>query len=189
ACAGPSPEQALPLPRAGVFTGVELAWPARALVLRAARAEAADPGQGTAIAVQATVGGEGSEGAPVLEIRSERASWDLSQQSVVFEGAVEARHGDFTLGCTRLEARFDSPERLVGAEASGDVRVTHRGRVASGQRAVLDVLGARIELTGAPRVQEGGRTLSGERIVLFLDETRLECERCTLAVVPDGAAP
>jgi lipopolysaccharide export system protein LptA len=186
ACGGPPTEQVLPLPAAAVFTGVELAWPAGALVLHAARAEAADPERGVATEVEATAdGGGGAE----LQIRAARASWDLDQQSVVFAGAVEARHGEFTLTCEHLEARFDSPERLVSAEARGQVRVLHRGRVASGEHALLDVPAARLELTGVPSLQDGRRTLSGERIVLYLDETRLECERCTLAVAPAAAEP
>jgi len=179
-------EAPAPLPEHGVLRGVVLTLPGPALTLRAARAELPSPGEGAAEVVTAELGGE-----VALAISSERARWDLAGQSVTFEGAVEARRGAFTLSCERLEARFDSPERLVSAEAVGRVVVRHRARVASGGRALLDIPAGRIELTGEPRIREGGRTLAGERILLFLDAERLECERCTLEVAPErqGAAP
>jgi lipopolysaccharide transport protein LptA len=185
ACAGGTPAEPAPLPGHSAFTGLQLALPARALVLRAARAELAGPGRGMAETVTAEAGAD-----PALSIRAARASWDLAGQSVVFEGAVEVERGGFTLTCERLEARFESPERLESAEATGQVSVRHRGRVATGQRASLDVPAGRIELTGEPRIREGGRTLAGERIVLLLDAERLECERCTLQVTATpGEAP
>ncbi len=123
---------------------------------------------------------------PGLSIESSHASWDLSQHNVVFEGDVRAVRGAFTLSCERLEASFDSPEQLSEAVASGEVTVNHRGRVATGQRAVLDVQAGRLVLEGEPSVRQGERSLSGERITLFLDDERLECDRCSLEI---GAGP
>ncbi len=185
ACAGTGVGSGEPLPEQAVFQGVELHLPSAELVLRAAHAQAAEPHEGHASEVKAQLGG-----APGLSIESERASWDLRGQSVVFEGAVSARRGAFTLECERLEASFDSPEQLRRAEASGQLRVRHGARVATGLRAVLDVPSGRLELEGQPEISEGGRSLRGERIVLFLDDERLECERCALVINEGaGAAP
>ena len=177
ACAGPPSGSGEPLPEIAVFEGVELSLPGRGFVLRAAHAQAAEPQQGTASQVVAQLGDQ-----PGLSIESERASWDLRGQSVVFEGSVSAQRGAFTLECDRLEASFDSPEQLRLAEATGAVRVRHGERLATGQRAVLDLATGRLELEGQPELTEGGRSLRGERMVLFLDDERLECERCSLVI-------
>jgi lipopolysaccharide transport protein LptA len=183
ACAGPHPGSDAPLPERAVFEGVQLSLPGQGLVLRAAQAQAAEPQQGSATDVVAQLGEQ-----PGLSIESEHASWDLRGQSVVFEGSVSAERGAFTLECDRLEASFDSPEQLRTAEATGAVRVRHGERLATGDRAVLDVGSGRLEIEGEPVVTEGGRSLRGERIVLFLDDERLECERCSLVITP-GDAP
>ncbi len=186
ACSGPREGSELALPQRLALEGVELRLPGPGLVLRAAHAQTPgdEPGRGEASQVVAELG----QG-PGLSIVSEHASWDLREHNVVFEGDVAAVRGAFTLQCQRLEASFDSPEQLSRAVASGDVSVSHRGRIATGQRAVLDVPSGRLELEGEPSVTEGARRLQGERIVLFLDDERLECDRCSLAIGESEALP
>jgi lipopolysaccharide export system protein LptA len=181
ACAGPPPAEAPPLAGLASFSGVELQLPGPRLLIRAAEAQVADPERGQASEVSAQLGE-----APGLSIQSQRASWDLRGQTVVFEGEVHAVRGTFTLECARLEASFEQPEQLSRAEA-WDVTVRHGARVATGERAVLDVASGQLELQGQPALREGGRSLEGERIVLFLDSERLECERCSLALAPPEA--
>ncbi len=169
-----------PLPEAASLTGLQLRLPAGSLVLRAAHAQLADEDVGHAEQVSATAGSE-----PGLSIESERASWELRGQEVVFEGSVQAVRGAFTLHCDRLEARFDTPESLRSAVATGQVRVVHGERVATGDQAELDVPSGRLEILGAPTLREGARSLRGDRLVLFLDDERLECEACTLEIAAD----
>lgn len=182
ACAGSPADRDQALPARAALHGVELRLPERGLLLRAAHAETppSEPGQGEASEVVAELGSE-----PGLAIQSEYASWDLREHHVVFEGRVRAVRGAFELSCERLEASFDSPEQLRSAVATGEVTVRHRGRVAAGQRAVLDIEAGRLELEGQPSVREGERSLRGERIVLFLDDERLECERCSLEIATE----
>ena len=82
-------------------------------------------------------------------------------------------------------ARFDTPESLRSAVATGQVRVVHGERVATGDQAELDVPSGRLEILGAPTLREGARSLRGDRLVLFLDDERLECEACTLEIAAD----
>ncbi len=172
-----------PLPQATSLEGLELRLPAGALVVRAAHAQLDEADRGRAQQVTASV-----ERGPGLSIQSEQASWDLKGQTVVFEGEVQAVRGAFTLACQRLEARFDSPEALRTALATGEVQVVHGERVATGERAELDVPSGRLELSGSPVLREGGRSLRGERLVLFLDDERLECQACTLEIAADESA-
>jgi lipopolysaccharide transport protein LptA len=173
----PPPQAEQPLPEGISLAQVELRLPGQGLLIRAAHAEIGDQQLGRASQVDAQLG----EGLG-LSIRADSASWDLRGQSVVFEGGVDAVRGAFTLRCERLDASFSSPERLQRAVASGQVRVIHGDRVASAERAVLEVESGRLELEGQPLLRDGGRSLRGERIVLFLDDERLECERCALEI-------
>lgn len=187
ACSGPPAGSGQPLPAQVNLTAVELYSLAPGLVLRAASAQTPgdEPTRGQASEVVAELGSP-----PGLSISSAQASWDLRGHHVVFEGDVVAIRGGFTLRCQRLEATFDNPEQLSRATASGEVSVRHRDRLATGQRAVLDVAVGRLVLDGEPAVVEGGRSLRGERIVLFLDDERLECERCSLSIdQPSLSAP
>jgi lipopolysaccharide export system protein LptA len=185
ACSGPPERAAQGLPEHSELRGVSLRLPAAGLLIEAARAQTEPrlPERGLATEVSAQL-----EGQPSASIRAEHASWDLREQHVSFEGQVTLQRGPFTLECRRLEARFDSPEQLRSAEAL-DATIRHRGRVATGQRATLDLVGGSLVLEGAPTVTEGGRSLRGERIVLFLDDERLECERCSLEIAPPAEAP
>jgi lipopolysaccharide transport protein LptA len=178
ACSGPPDGVEDALPAHSELSGVQLRLPAAGLVIQAARAQTGpqEPERGEATEVSARL-----EGQPSASIRSERASWDLREHHVSFEGQVVLERGPFTLECSRLEARFDSPEQLRSAEAI-EATIRHRGRVATGHRASLDLVSGELVLEGAPTVTEGERSLRGERIVLFLDDERLECERCSLEI-------
>ena len=59
-------------------------------------------------------------------------------------------------------------------------------RRASAERAELDGATGKIVLTGAPRLAQGGRTLEGEVITIWLDDERVDCDRCTLSFAGDA---
>jgi lipopolysaccharide transport protein LptA len=121
--------------------------------------------------------------APSLHVTARRAAWDLAGRTVRFEGDVRGVRGDVTMASAVLSVWFTDPDRLDRAEASGGVEVRQGAREAWAERAVLDVPTGRIELTGSPWIREGGRRMSGDRIVLLLDDERVECDACTLALV------
>jgi lipopolysaccharide transport protein LptA len=126
---------------------------------------------------------------PGLEVRSDKASWDLKAHLVVFEGHVQARRGDVSLDCDAMEVRYVRPDRLESASARGQVVVRQGERQIQALEATLAVDTGRLELSGEPMLSEGGQTLKGQRIVIWLDQERLECEACTLVVRPDAVAP
>ena len=127
-----------------------------------------------------------TEGAPPLELRADRSSWDLAARSVVFEGSVELVRGGLRLACDRLVVRYDEAGRVVDATATGAVRATQADRTATGARAELTVGTGELVLTGAPELRDPLRRLTGERIVLHLDDDRVDCDRCRLVVAGEA---
>lgn len=153
------------------------------VVLTAAGAWVEEDGDGRGEDVRATV-----PGPPPLTITGERSQWRLADGRVVFEGSVEAVRGPVRLLADRLEVAY-AGERVREAWASGAVRVERDARTATAAEAHLVVETGEVVLTGEPRVSEGPNVLSGERIVLFLDDERLECDRCRLEVRGEAVAP
>ena len=141
---------------------------------------------GTGAGVTVTARGTGS---PPLDIQAPRSTWDLAARKTTFEGGVTATRGDMTLTCARLSVTFASRDRVDQAVAEGDVRVVQGERRASGDRAELDADTGRVVLTGAPRIAEGPNQMTGERITLYLEDARVECDRCRLLVDGDALAP
>jgi len=141
-----------------------------------------DDGAGHGVQVRAEVPGP----APLV-IASHRSTWSLRDGTMVFEGEVEATRGEVVLGCDRLEVRYRD-ERVEEAVASGEVRVRRGEREARSARAVLTTADGRVVLEGDPVLRDGARRLTGERIVLFLDDERVECERCRVEIAPEATA-
>jgi lipopolysaccharide export system protein LptA len=127
-------------------------------------------------------------GPPPLVVTGGRSEWKLADGVVVFEQAVTATRHDVTITCDRLEVRY-SGDRVEEATATGHVRVARGARAATGERATLTVADGRVVLEGSPTLTEGPNRMTGERIVLWLDDERLECDRCRLEVRGDAVAP
>lgn len=134
----------------------------------------------------------GPDGAPVpppLEVRSERARWDLKAHTVLLEGQVRAVRGDVTLTCDRMDVRYTQVDRIQSVQATGNVVVTRGDRVLEAGRADLEVESGRLELTESPRLLEAGHRLEGRRVVMWLDQDRLECDACSLVFKGEAVAP
>ncbi len=140
-------------------------------------------GTGRGVGAKATV-----PGPPPLVVTGERSTWDLSAGRVVFEGDVQAVRAEVTLYAARIEVAY-AGDKVEQAWASGGVRVVRGGREATGETAHLAVAEGRVALEGAPTVTYGPNRMTGDRIVLFLDDDRLECEKCRLEVAGAAVAP
>lgn len=148
--------------------------------------------QGVELVVPAAVAGDVVPAAPqppALLVRSGNAAWDLAARTVVFHGDVQAVRGDLTLTCDDLVVRYERPERLESAVATGHVSLLLGGRRLTATNATLDVATGRLDLTGSPVLEDGPQRLEGRRMVAWLDSDRLECEGCTLVVQGSAFAP
>jgi lipopolysaccharide export system protein LptA len=188
ACAVP-PDRIAParsVDAAPPISGLEVIVGAEPEVVRLSMAGAwvEEDGSGRGVDARAEIGG-----APPLVVTGERSSWRLADGIVVFEGGVTATRGEVVVTCPRIEVRYQD-ERVVEARATGGVRVSRGERRAAGDQAVLTVADGRVTIDGGrPTVTDGPNTLSGERISLFLDDERLECEKCRLEVAGSAVQP
>jgi lipopolysaccharide transport protein LptA len=113
-----------------------------------------------------------------LVVTGDRSQWNLKDGTAVFEGSVRAVRGALVLTADRAELTVAPDGRVARASASGRVTVVREARQATAARAELDVAAGIVQLTGKPRVSEGSTTITGERIWLYVDDQRVECERC-----------
>ncbi len=128
---------------------------------------------------------DGVAGPPELVVTGDRSTWSLADEVVAFTGNVRATRGDVVLTAERLTLRY-AGGRLVDAHAEGAVRVERGARTATAERADLDAATGRIALQGRPELRDGPHRMTGDAMALWLDDDRMECERCRLVV--DGAA-
>jgi len=165
--------------------------------IRGARGMLDPEGAGSSTDVQAVLqqgtGSQATEGPstdrPPTEITAERSSWDLKTREVRFEGDVVVTRGGFTLRCGRLTVQMSDAERVSHALAEEDVVISQDGRRATGARAELHPETGQVVLEGAPVVEEGPHRMRGERVVLWLDDERMECERCSIELAPAALSP
>ncbi len=108
--------------------------------------------------------------------------------TVVFTGHVVAVRDDLTINSDRLEVFYsknnDKGKAVQGDKNAGDkkaidkivatghVRITKAGRVATAEKAVYDKRAEKITLTGSAQVWEGPNRVKGDTIILFINENR-----------------
>lgn len=187
ACA-PDPADARATPRLEIV-GARVSGPSGERI-EAVHVALADDGTGSAEQVDAHLPASSAGPAPPpLEIHAARSAWDLKMRVVTFRGDVEARRGDLVLHCDELTVRYAGPERVEQAEADGHVVIERGERRAEGAHARLDPDTGRLELTGSPMLTDGTNRMTGERIVLWLDDRKVDCEKCKLEVAGEAVAP
>jgi len=122
------------------------------------------------------------EDAPI-HIVSDSLEAYQQQQRVVFIGHVVAKQGELTIRGDRMTVFYleqahpeSDEERLAGkidrVEVDGNVHITQKKVVATGDRVVYFSEENKIVLTGKPRVERGKDFIQGEKITLFLDSEK-----------------
>ncbi len=82
----------------------------------------------------------------------------------------------------KKEAGTDSAAKsndIDRIEAKGNVRITDKNRIVTGELAVLYNEEQKIIVTGNPVMQEGKNVITGDRVIVFLDENRGVVEGAT----------
>lgn len=118
-----------------------------------------------------------------IHIVSDRLEAYQQKQQVIFIGHVVAKQGELTIRGDRMtifyledkpaEAKDDdlggSVERI---DVEGNVRITHKNTLATGQHAVYYRSENKFVLTGKPRVQQKENFIQGDKITHFLDSEK-----------------
>lgn len=141
-----------------------------------------------------------------IEIVSDRLDAYKEQDLVQFSGNVIATQGERVIKSDTLMLYFKkkaiSPkatadkavkagemDRIV---AKGDVRITEKDRIVTGQQAVFYNDEQRIVVTGNPVMREGENVVTGDQVIVLLNEDRGIVEgaggkRVTATIYPDDS--
>jgi lipopolysaccharide export system protein LptA len=139
-----------------------------------------------------------------IEITSDRLDAYREKDLVEFSGNVVATQGDRVIQSDSLMLYFKKKAESKGP-ASGDaakagdidrivskgnVRITEKDRIVTGEQAVFYSDEQRIVVTGNPVMREGSNVVTGDRVVVLLNENRGVVEgssgkRVTATIYPD----
>jgi len=146
---------------------------------------------------------KGGENKPI-EIVSDRLDAYREKDLIQFSGNVVATQGDRVIKSDALELYFKKKAEGSGAAAGdaakagdidrivakGNVRITEKERIVTGEQAVFLSDEQRIVVTGNPVMREGNNVIAGDRVVVHLNENRGVVEgttgkRVTATIYPD----
>jgi lipopolysaccharide export system protein LptA len=128
-----------------------------------------------------------------IEIVSDRMDAYNEKKLVIFSGNAVATQGDKEIKSDRLLLYYkkDTGKKdKVGAkeiegtgdlekiEAKGNVIVTQKERIATGDEALYHQDSGQIIMTGNPVLRDGKNTIKGDRVIVFTNEDRgvVECD-------------
>jgi lipopolysaccharide export system protein LptA len=122
-----------------------------------------------------------------IEIVSDRLDAYREKDLVEFSGNVVATQGDRVIRSDSLMLYFKKKEGVQGAAkgaaaaaagdidrivSEGNVRITEKDRIVTGDQAVFHADEQRIVVTGNPVLREGSNVVTGDRVVVLLNENR-----------------
>lgn len=101
-----------------------------------------------------------------LNITSERMVSEKKSSKISFYGSVVAVKGQLRVTADEMHVFSDkTQERLQEMEAIGSVRITHKDKVATGDKAVYYEDGQMLVLTGNPVLTQGKNVATGEKVI------------------------
>ncbi|MGC9021997.1 MAG: lipopolysaccharide transport periplasmic protein LptA [Dissulfurimicrobium sp.] len=118
-----------------------------------------------------------------IHIKSDLMEVMDQKGTAVFTGHVVATKDDMVIDCDKLEVFYSKQEQPSKASqegkkaidkivATGHVRITKGGKVATGEKAVYEKQAEKITLSDSAQVWEGPNRVKGNVITLFLNENR-----------------
>ena len=112
-----------------------------------------------------------------IHITSDTVEANQKQNRVTFKGNVVAKQGDSTLYANTLVIYYDpNTQKLKEMVATGNVKLVHLNRRATGQRAMFYQDSNKVVLDGEAVVREGENVIRGERLIFYVDEERTVME-------------
>ncbi len=108
-----------------------------------------------------------------VEITADRMEFQRKQSTIVYKGNVQVVRDGVKIASEVLMARYDAKGGvLTSVVAEGKVRVSHGGRVMTGDKAVFDGVEETITVSGNTVVRDGNSSISGSRITIYVNEDR-----------------
>ncbi len=118
----------------------------------------------------------GTETKPI-DITSSQLEANLKSHIVIFKDNVVAKQGDVVLYCNTLTAYYDAIDKnITMIIATGDVKITKKDMIATGDEAVFDNVKKLLTLTGSPRIWQAKNIIEGTKIVFYLGTDKIFVE-------------
>lgn len=140
----------------------------------------------TAMAVQAAPEAEAPAGDRRTEITAGHLAFDYEKMQAVFEETVVVQDPSMRLESDKLWVIMDQKsQQITSARAVGNVKITEKERVATGDQAEYNAREGKLVLTGNAVVQRGREVLRGTTITFWRGDNRIECVRPTMILFPE----
>jgi len=108
-----------------------------------------------------------------IEITSDSVEGDQKQNRVTFKGNVVAKQEEATLYANTVVVHYDSEmKKMKEIIATGNVKILHMDRRATGQKVTFYQNENKIVLEGDAVIREGDNVVRGERVVYLVDEEK-----------------
>lgn len=112
-----------------------------------------------------------------IDITSSQLEANLKSHVVVFSGNVVAKQGNVVLYCNKLTAYYDEKNKsITRIIATGDVKITRKDMIATGNEAVFDNVNKLLTLSGSPRMWQAKNIIEGTKIVFYLGTDKVFVE-------------
>lgn len=108
-----------------------------------------------------------------LDIKADKLDVDIDKGSALLEGNVEAKMGELSVSCPKVEIRYDQAPRVRWARGSGGVRARVRGIDATAQSAVVDLAKREVTLSGGVRLARGRGWVEAGRATIDLSTRKV----------------
>ncbi|MBK7582153.1 MAG: hypothetical protein IPI67_18345 [Myxococcales bacterium] len=108
-----------------------------------------------------------------LELRADKLDVDIDKGNALLEGNVEAKLGELTVTCPKVEIRYDQAPRVRWVKGSGGVRARVKGIDATASSVVVDLSKREVTLTGGVRLARGKGWVEADKATIDLSTRKL----------------
>ncbi len=108
-----------------------------------------------------------------LDIKASKLDVDIDKGTALLEGNVEARLGELTVTCPKVEIRYDQAPRVRWVKGSGGVRARVKGIDATASSVVVDLAKREVTLTGGVRLARGKGWVEADKATIDLSTKKL----------------
>lgn len=123
-----------------------------------------------ASAQNVTFGGMKADVSAPVEVASDNLTVNQTDGSALFEGNVVIGQGDMRLSADQVTVQYaeGGQNRIQSLTATGNVTLVSGEDAAEAQKAVYDVEGGNVVLTGDVLLSQGQNVLSGDKVTVDL---------------------
>jgi len=110
-----------------------------------------------------------------LKVTSERMVSDSKSNTINFYGSVIAEKGKLKVEASEMRVLSDEAQKdLKELEALGSVKITHKDKVATGDKAVYNPEARTLVLTGNTILTQGQNVARGEKVIYYFNREDME---------------